>query len=95
MYRVNAKRSQEKNDRSECTQCHTKVTFDRRSRKNFVMHRVPTLIDELRMAHRLEISLSDVRDASGDLLASRSVAALVDIYNRRRFSGHDRLMSGV
>jgi hypothetical protein len=63
--------------------------------KNFVMHRVSTLIDELHMARRFEISLSDVCAAIGGLLASRSVAALVDIYNGKRFSGRDRLKSGV
>jgi hypothetical protein len=63
--------------------------------KNFVMHRVSTLIDELHMARRFEISLSDVCDPTDDLLASRSVAALVDIYNGKRFSGRDRLKSGV
>jgi hypothetical protein len=63
--------------------------------KKFVMHRALTLTDEFHMARRFEISLSDACDESGELLASRSVAALVDIYNGKRFSGCDRMKSGV
>src|ERR1035438_2870277 len=38
MYRVNAKRSQEKNERNACTQLRTKATYSHRARKKSRTH---------------------------------------------------------
>jgi hypothetical protein len=81
MYRVNAERSQEKNDRNRRTQRSTKVTCATRMQKKFASHRESHTLVLLFRCFRRNRSLSNnpVRQRQG--LVSRTFAMFAAIYN--------------
>src|SRR5579859_2019364 len=86
MYRVNAERSQEKNDRKRETAWHTKVTDATRARKNVGVtpSRAPHLFSDRALSIARTVQMNGCLPFQLDR-APRIFAPLFAIYNQRGF----------